>query len=168
MGITDKPWTERPFDVSNLLNPAFCGMILRRAVDGYFSVNAQGLPFELAVFPMSLVLHEGTRTRLPTIASTLQTWLQDNRDLRIGFGKRTRELVPFMKEALLFSMLRRTLAIDIDGRILPGTVKLKGHTAYRKKSDEISQIFVKSEFLGRWLAASGSSTTIYSMLGVRP
>ena len=85
-----------------------------------------------------------------------------------GFGKRTRELVPFMREAILFSTLRRTLAIDIEGRILPGTVKLKGHTAYRKKSEEIAQIFGKSEFVGRWLAASGSPTTIYSMLGVRP
>ncbi|MGB7327621.1 MAG: three component ABC system middle component [Rubripirellula sp.] len=168
MPITEKPWNDRPFDVSNLLNPAFGGMILRRAVDGYFKETDQGMPFEIAVLPMSFVLHEDTRSRLPTIAATLQTWLQENRDLMIGFAKRTRELVPFMRESLIFSATRRTLELDSLGSILPGSVKLRGHTAYRKKSDEVSKIFSKSEFLGRWLATAGSSTTIYAMLGIKP
>lgn len=168
MTITEKPWQSRPFDVSNLLNPAFGGMILRRAADGYFKESKKGLPFELTVLPLSFVLHEKTRTRLPTITATLQGWLQENRDLMIGFGKRTRELVPFMRESLIFSAFRGTLAIDSLGAVVPGTANLRGHTAYRKKSDEISQIFNKSEFLGRWLALSGSSTTIYAMLGIKP
>lgn len=168
MSITDKQWHDRPFDVSNLLNPAFGGMILRKAVDGYYKVADQGMPFELTVLPLSLVLHQDTRERLPTISTTMQGWLQDNRDLMIGFAKRTRELVPFMRESLIFSTVRRTLELDSTGAIVPGTVKLRGVTTYPKKSDEIAQIFSKSEFLGRWLAVAGSSTTVYAMLGIKP
>src|SRR5947209_3522225 len=30
-----QPWSERPTEVANLLNPAFLGALLRKAVDGY-------------------------------------------------------------------------------------------------------------------------------------
>ena len=61
-------WGQRPQDVANLLNPAFDGLLLYRAVAGYEQENEGGMPFELAFMVLPFVLHQPTRKRLPAIA----------------------------------------------------------------------------------------------------
>jgi len=50
----------------------------------------------------------------------------------------------------------------------PGDEKLKKITAYKSISDDIKEALARADFVGRWLALSGSPITILTLLGVRP
>lgn len=162
-------WEERPTEVANLLNPAFTGAALRLAVSGYQKEASKGMPFELAFLVFPFALHGATRSRLPRAVSTLMhKWLQENRDFLVDFAERTNALVPFTREAIVFDCQRNILSIDDQGVILPGEGKLKKIADFKKTSDEIKDVFGRAEFVGRWLALSGTAVTIYTLLGVRP
>ncbi len=162
-------WDDRPTEVANLLNPAFTGASLRMAVSGYFKEANAGMPFELAFLVFPFALHEATRTRLPRAVSTLlHTWLQEHRDVVVQFPERTRSLVSFTREAIIFACQRDILTLDDEGMIHPGGKKLKKLASYRSASNEIKEALGRSEFVGRWLALSGNPVTILTLLGVRP
>lgn len=164
-----KEWTERPQDVSHLLNPPFCGLLLYRAVIGFKRETLHGIPLETLFLVPSFVLHGGTRSRLPaSIVTTLPTWLQIERDVIVKFAERTRNLVPYTREAILFLMQHELLVVDEQGRLDVGEGKVRGVTKFQKLSEEIGESYKRAEFVGRWLAHSGSSTTIYALLGIRP
>ena len=44
-----KRWDQRPFEIRNLFNPAFCGLVLSRALHGYEEEDARGMPFSLTL-----------------------------------------------------------------------------------------------------------------------
>jgi hypothetical protein len=162
-------WEERPTEVANLLNPAFTGAALRMAVSGYCGEASAGMPFELAFLVFPFALHESTRSRLPRAVSTLlHTWLQENRDVVVQFPERTRSLVPFTKEAILFTYQRDVLTVDDYGALHPGDAKLKKLASYKSASNEVKEALGRAEFVGRWFALSGSPVTILTLLGVRP
>jgi Family of unknown function (DUF6521) len=165
-------WAERPTEVANLLNPAFIGTLLRKAVEGYAEETESGLPFELAFLVIPLCLHPDTVSRLPARAAStpLHIWLQreENRDVLVSFGDRVSALVPFTREALVFAGQRGVIAFDDSGRLRPGDAPLRGITTYPNTSDDIKQAVRRAEFVGRWFALAGTTATIYSLLGVRP
>lgn len=50
-----KQWDQRPFEIRNLFNPAFCGVVLFRAMQSYEEENSQGMPFSRSlVLPLCL------------------------------------------------------------------------------------------------------------------
>lgn len=162
-------WAERPAEVANLLNPAFTGAILGLAVSGYCRKANAGMPFELAFLLLPIALHEATRNRLPRAVSTLlHTWLQENRDVVVQFHERTRSLVPFTKEAIVFACQRGVLRVDDEGALHAGKEQLFKVASYKAVSDKIKATLNRAEFLGRWLALSGTPVTILTLLGVRP
>jgi len=162
-------WNDRPTEVANLLNPAFTGAALRMAVSGYFGETNAGMPFELAFLVFPFALHEATRSRLPRAVSTLlHTWLQENRDVVVQFPERTRSLVPFTKEAIVYTCQRDVLTVDDEGALHPGDAKLKKVAAYKTASNEVKEALGRAEFVGRWFALSGTPVTILTLLGVRP
>ena len=164
-----RPWPERPQDVAHLLNPAYVGLMLYRAVTGFHKEKGKGMPFELLFLVPSFVLHGATRARLPgRIDTTLTTWLQEEKDVILEFGKRTRELVPYTKEAVSFLLVRHIILPDEDGSVSLGQSKPRGVTAYQHIGDEIEESYKRAEFVGRWLARSGNPMTIYALLGISP
>ena len=169
MSMHSRIWQDRPTDVSNLLNPAFVGMSLRKAVDGYVKEQSIGMPFELSFLVLPFVLHQPTREQLPsTIATMMQTWLMDNREVLIGLPKRAKDLVPFAREGILFASLRKVLRFDESGLLCAGSRKLIKAPSFIADKLEVNEIFKKSEFFGRWVSQAGNSTTIFAMLGIRP
>ena len=164
-----EPWQERPTEVAYLLNPAFTGAIMRLAVDGYFREASSGMPFPLAFLVLPIALHKGTTDRLPIkVTFHLQQWVQENRDILITFASRMRTLVPFTREGIIFAGQRKILAFGDDGTLRSGTEKLRGITNYPQSGVNIPEILKRATFMGRWLALSGSTTTLYSVLGVTP
>lgn len=161
-------WNERPQEIAHLLNPAFLGVLIRRAVAGYESASSNGMPFALTPFILPLVLHAETRNMLPTIMTTFPTWLQEHRELLVEFPNRVEELVPYTREALIFALQRNALTIDAQGKFREGTSKMKGKTKYPEKSAEIGECWRRSEFVGRWLAEAGPVATVYGLVGVTP
>jgi hypothetical protein len=161
-------WNERPQELAYLLNPAFLGAIMWRAVGGYEMTATTGMPFEFAPLVFPLVLHPATRVILPDIRTTFPTWLQDHREVLIELPDRIRELVPFTRETLVFTMQLAVLIIDDEGRIRQGSTQLKGRSKYPGLSDEIGDCWRRGEFVGRWLAEAGLSVTVYGLLGIKP
>ncbi len=165
-------WEDRPTEVANLLNPAFTGALLRRSLEAYSTEIRSGMPFGLAFLVLPMSLHPGTARRFPArpASTPLHAWLQreENRDVLIAFGERVRALVPFTREALLFAAYRDVIVFDEAGLLRPGTATLRGITTYREVGDEVKEAFRRSEQVGRWFALSGTTTTIFTILGVRP
>src|SRR4051812_40074 len=118
------PWEDRPVEVANLLNPAFMGAVLRKAVDGYVEQVPDGLPFELVFLVPAFALHPNTAQRLPLRAAStpLHMWIQrdENRDVLVALSDRIAALVPFVREALVFSAQRNVIAFADMGRLIPG------------------------------------------------
>lgn len=161
-------WQERSQIVAHLLNPAFLGLVLRRAVSGYESIKPTGMPFALAPLVPPLVLHPGTRESLPTIKTSFATWLQEHRETLIDFPQRIGELVPYTKESILFAVHRNAIVIDEQCTLHNGNAKMVGKSKYPQLSSDIGECWRRSEFVGRWLADAGSVETIYSLLGISP
>jgi hypothetical protein len=163
-------WNLRPQDVANLLNPAFDGLLLHQAVSGYQKEVGTGMPFEKSFLVLPFVLHEPTRNRLPSKVTThLATWLQDEKDALLGFADRTADLVPYTQEAMLFLTSHDLLQIDHEGVCLNGQGKFRqGISSLTSSSAEVQECHKAAFAVGRWLALSGNSNTLYSLLGIRP
>jgi Family of unknown function (DUF6521) len=166
------PWNERPTEIANLLNPAFVGVLLRKAVDGYTEEANAGMPLELLFLVPPFCLHPTTASRLPARAAStpLHAWLQrdENRDVLLTFADRASALVPFVREALLFATERGVVAVGDDGWLRAGANALRGITAYRASGEEVKEAIRLAEFVGRWFALAGTTATVFTLLGVRP
>ncbi|HVX15905.1 MAG TPA: three component ABC system middle component [Pirellulales bacterium] len=163
-------WDSRPQDIAALLNPAFDGLLLHRAVAGYQQEASMGAPFPVMFLFLPFILHEPTRQRLPAKVTThLATWLQDERDAVLGFADRTADLVPYTQEAILFLTNHGLLDFDGDERCVLGKARFKnGVGNLTSSSAEVKECHKAALAVGRWLALSGNPTTLYSLMGIRP
>lgn len=161
-------WEQRPVEIANLLNPAFCSLLLMDAVGGYWSRNEVGMPYSVAFLILPLVLHEQTREALPkTIRTDLHVWLQNRPEIRYEAGRRFAQLIPYTKEALIFGVRHGLIEIDSQGMLLVQRSTFRRATP-ELQSVEISTIRNRAGFLGKWFAKLGDPLVIYTMWGVRP
>ena len=91
-----RPWQERwASEEANHFNPAYCGALIFEFVRAYHSARKVPPSFALLFCALPIALHPATRARLPrTIRTQLFPWLEDNRDVRVGFADRARNLTP--------------------------------------------------------------------------
>ena len=165
--MTLSSWSERSVINAHLLNPAFCGEVLRRAIKGYTTAKEGSMPFPLVFVILPIVLHKKTRERLPrSTRGTIHAWLSDNNDLKIGLPERVKSLVPYTREALLFSFYHRKIDIFEAGEL--GLNSFRTRRIKEQETEEIVAIYKQSDFLGKWLASSGSVQSIYAFIGVKP
>lgn len=161
-------WENRSVITANLLNPAFCGEVIRRTIISYNDNNDDEIfPFSLLFLILPIVLHKKTREHMPIRSSTyFHSWVEENEFLFIDFAKRVKDLNPFTKETISFMLQHNVADITDDGKIII--------RPYRKKSlrgekfNEIIKIYKKAELLGKWLRKTGNEQTIYMFLKIRP
>ena len=111
-------WKKRPVEYANLLNPAFCSILLHNAVKGYQQEKNRGMPYPLLFLVLPIVLHRSTREALPKrIVTRLHIWLQERPEVRVGFGDRSRDLVLYTKEAITFGMQTKIISIGKQGNL---------------------------------------------------
>jgi hypothetical protein len=161
-----KAWENRPIEEANLLNPAFCGELLRRAVRQYYLVSQSRFPYPLVFLVLPIVLHRLTREAISPNTQQLHVWLQNNQNLRVGFADRARSLIPITKEALNFLLQLEVVEINDSAAL-----KLKQNPSPINNGqwdEEIRDCFRKAETVGRWFARAGSVSNIYTMWGVKP
>ncbi len=164
-----KPWAGRPTELAYLFNPAFCGWVLREAIEGYNSVRASGMPLPLAFLILPVVLHRPTRELVPMAVTTkLHVWLQEHPEVRVNFAERTRELAPFTREALLFLGAKGQLQVGDDGVVTVAGKLGRGKAALTQHSGEMRESLTKAKFVGRWFASSGETAMVFQMWGVCP
>jgi hypothetical protein len=77
-------------------------------------------------------------------------------------------LVKFTREAMMFGGLHGLLEFQA-GKITanPGWKKLIA-ADMKDSTDEVRSCMKRAEFVGKWLASSGSSSTVMAIFGVRP
>lgn len=160
------PWSQRPPEVRSLLNPAFCSLLLRAAVQGYSKRAHSHLPVALSFLVLPIVLHRPTRENLPgTARSKMHVWIRKNPIVRIGFPRRAIELVPFTREALLFGLVHGSLLTGSDGAVAAGTT---GDAFNTGAPSEARSCVDAAVLLGKLFAAAGDAGTVLVAWGVRP
>lgn len=164
-----KNWDARPRELAFLFNPAFCGECLLRYLEKYKEYDGQGSPYSLIFLVLPVVLHKDTRERInPQTRKGFHRWIQENAPARAGFGDRAEALVGFTQEALSFLAANGMITLERQG---PGIVAAGSYSRIPSThfdNREISDIYRKSEILGRWYARAGGPVNVWSLWGVRP
>src|SRR4051812_5647594 len=121
-----RAWAERSPEVAALLNPAFCGVVMYAAVDGFAaSDNGGGMPFELAFLILPLVLHKPSRDLFPqSVRTPFHSWWSENPSLQIGLAERVRAASELTREALMYLMSAGAVRA-VGGMIATGSAKPK-------------------------------------------
>ncbi len=161
-----KRWDQRPFEIRNLFNPAFCGLILFRALDSYQEEDVRGMPFSLSLLVLPLCLHKDSRE---VIASSPRSYLlktaENNPQVMVGFANRVTQMRPYSFEGFGLLMERGCIAIADDGRVQ--TVPNKVRKAVTGTDETVSCQKV-ARIVGREFARIADRVTIYTTFGIRP
>lgn len=159
-------WSERPFEIANLFNPAFCGLLLHDAIKAYSVRGSRDMPYLLTVVILPLVLHEATREKLPrTTATKFHSWIQTNPEILIGFADRIRRIDPYTREALVFGISHGAICLTDQGEL--SVAQLSGRGVFKSDS-KVMEYRRSAEFIGRWLADVGHLPTLFTWFGIRP
>lgn len=161
-----KPWNQRPFEIRNLFNPAFCGLVLFRALHSYEEKNACGMPFSLSLLVLPLCLYKDSRV---IIVNNPRSYLlkitENNPQIMVGFSDRVTQMLPYTFEGFGLLMERGCISINDDGciQIVPNKVikTIKG-TAETISCQKVARI------IGKEFALIADRATVYTTFGVRP
>lgn len=161
-----RAWDNRPDEVKNLLNPAFCGRVIYGTVSAYNKSANRDLPFPLVYLILPLILPRPIRIEINS-RTQLVNWVQRHQELIFNFGKRAGDLVEITNEAVELMLQTGYIILTDNGElskvITAGTLSKTKHT-----DSEVTECLKKAEHVGRWFAGAGKVETIYISLGVRP
>lgn len=161
-----KNWNERPFEIRNLFNPAFCGVILLRAFLGFEEDDDSGMPFSLALLILPLCLYKDSRELIPKKSNSyLLKTIIDNPQMLVGFAERTRSLLPYTLEALGFTMHLQSFEVTEQGRFM---VLKKGIRKKIEGTQESIECQKAARIVGKQFAKINDRLTIYTTFGIRP
>ena len=164
-----KVWGERTREEAFLLSPSFCSPLIAATVNSYRKESFQDFPLILLFMILPIVLHKKTRQKLPSKTSTsMVSWLQENSDAKIFFHQRVKSLKPYSLETLQFSCKQSLLSVNTQGEIVSHFENRLINRVKRTLSDEARECFMKSIFLGKWLALAGDTKTILALWGIKP
>lgn len=158
-------WDDRPITVAHLLNPAFCGEIIKIFSSSYqTSKKNSGMPFQLVFLALPLVLHKGVRESFPRSSSkNFITWVEENQSIKMIVPSLIKRTIAYTKESVMFLMIYDILKFNDQGEII-----IIEKTKATKAINEVAECFKKAELLGKWLANSGDSQSIFITLGIKP
>lgn len=161
-----KRWDQRPFEIRNLFNPAFCGLVLFRAIQGYEEEDPRGMPFSLSLLILPLSLHKDSRE---VIAARSRSYLlkitENNPQLQVGFANRATTMLPYAFEGFGLLMERGCISVGDDGRIQTVSDRVRKSLT---GSDETKSCQRVARFVGKEFARIADRVTIYMTFGVRP
>ena len=164
-----KTWEQRPQEVANLLNPAFCGRVIYQCILGHASEEARPMPYALGFIVLPLVLHPSTRATMQGSTRHFQVWLGGNQEIKLGLASRARSLVPHAREAFAFLWQTGMIAAQPPDASLVIAKRLRRTPrGASPMSDDTKDCLTKATLLGKWFARANSPATVYTLLGLMP
>lgn len=161
-----KRWDQRPFEIRNLFNPAFCGLVLFRALQGFEEEDANGMPFSLSLLVLPLCLHKESREILASkTKSYFMKVMELNPQIQVHFADRASAMIPYTFEGYGLLMERGCITITEDGRLKTIQDKVRKTVS---GTDETKACQRVARFIGKEFALIADRITIYTTLGVRP
>lgn len=161
-----KRWDQRPFEVRNLFNPAFCGLILFRALQGYEEENPDGMPFSLSLLVLPLCLQKESREIISASPrSYLLKTVEKNPQLLVGFADRAKDLIPFGLEAFGILMQRGCFIVSHDGRLKTVPESVRKSVTGTNESIICQRV---ARIVGKEFARIADRVTTYTTFGIRP
>lgn len=159
-------WDERPFETRNLFNPAFCAVVLMRALKAYSVVDPKGMPFSMSLLILPLSLHHESRSALLKhykgyLLKTVETYPQ----MQIGLSERVTEMLPFTFEAFALAHYTDCFEVTPQGRLLPKARRVKPDVEGTEESVACQRA---AALLGREFAKIADRVTVYTAFGIRP
>ncbi|WP_151963359.1 three component ABC system middle component [Acinetobacter oleivorans] len=159
-------WLNRPIEVRNLLNPAFCALNIYHAIKEYERVSGKGMPFSISLLVLPLCLHEPTSSYLLSKNRTFFLKNITNNPLIIaGLDKRVNDFNLFTIESISFLLHVNAIFIDDKGMLNTNKIKLKKLNIIGKSSQEKLKV---ATYLGKQLAKINDRSTVYMSLGIKP
>lgn len=160
-------WDRRSPEAANLLNPAFCAVIIYTAVAEYQKRAKTGIQFPLLYLLLPIILHKGTRDRINSKTNMI-VWLQRNPDALVGFPERARSLVTFTNEAIEYLLYQQTVHVDKEALVIQKTLSKAKMDKLAAMDSEIADCINKAAHVGRWFYNMRAEENIYVAWGVRP
>lgn len=158
-------WNERPVEIANLFNPAFCALLLRQAATSYHKKSGKGLDYPVAFLILPLLLHGSSRELLPKTAGTnIHTWIQEHEEIKIGLDQRISNLYNYTRESVILALQHEILFIDELGALNPSKRRLP---RFEENNSEATLCVKKATMIGKWFGSAGSTATLLSMWGIR-
>ncbi|MDX1090753.1 hypothetical protein GOL89_27225 [Sinorhizobium medicae] len=161
-----KSWQQRPIEIRNLFNPAFCGLVLYRTIASFQEVENAGLPFSLSLLVLPLCLQRQSREifRKGSRSYFLKI-VAEHPELQVDFARRCNDVFPFTLEGLGVLMHVGALDISPEGRLRPGPAGVRKSISGTPETIETQRV---AAYLGKEFARIGDRATIYTTLGIRP
>lgn len=161
-----KTLTDRPREVRALFNPAFCGLVIARGIEGFSSVSGWPMPFSLSLLILPLCLHQRTREVFKVgTRSYFTKILEDHPEIRVDFAARTKGLFPYAMEAFAYLATCGATEIDEAGAISLVQGRVRRTVTGTQDSKDCQNV---ARALGRKFAQLGDRVTVYTSLGIRP
>lgn len=161
-----KSWDKRPFEIRNLFNPAFCGLVLLRALQGFEEEDVAGIPFSLALLVLPLCLHKDSRELISKNSkSYLLKTIEKNPQMLVGFADRVKDLLPYTLEAFGFAMHRQCFEVTNEGRLMAVPKSFRKTVTGTEESVACQRV---ARTVGKQFACIADRVTIYTTLGIRP
>lgn len=161
-----KRWDQRPFEIRNLFNPAFCGLVLFRAMRGYEEEDPRGVPFSLSLLVLPLCLHKDSRE---VIASNPRSYLlkitEKYPQVQVGLADRATTMLPYAFEGFGLLMERGCISVTDDGRLQTVSDKVRKSVT---GTDETKSCQRAARFIGKEFARINDPVTVYTTFGIRP
>ena len=164
------PWRDRwAPEEANHFNPAYCGVLIYEFVRAYETARKLPTSFALVFCALPIALHPATRNRLPkSIVTGLLPWLEENRDVRIGFADRARNLSPYVREALRYASVRHAIRFGHGGVVTTGSKRASfTQSALDDTTTDVRETVDAIRKIARWFAAAGDTPTILAAWGIR-
>lgn len=161
-----KRWDQRPFELRNLFNPAFCGLVLFRALRGYEEEDPRGMPFSMSLLVLPLCLHKESRE---LIAASSRSYLlritEKNPQVHVGFADRVTAMLPYVFEGFGLLVERGCISVADDGRLQTVSDKVRKSVT---GTDETKSCQRVARFVGKEFARIPDRVTVYTTFGIRP
>ncbi len=159
-------WDQRPRELRTLLNPAFCGLLIARAVISYEERSAKPMPYSLVLLVLPISLHPATRAIFKSKPRAfLTTILSENPEIQIGLAERAKGLMPYSMEALSYLSERNMIRVSGQGGI---SIDASQVMKSIKGTEDTKSCQTIAKVLGKKLAETGDRATVYTSLGIRP